>query len=164
MFVPVPAYKGRALFIVKTFKGIDKPFVYRKSRTLKPPKNLPKKKEGRPPATRNNSLCVEVLSKHNDLRSATLEFPFLDDIITGVARLDYNGERGLVPTTLFILLATIHEISSRSVQEAMWGSVRHARNYASALRICADAFEQAYRMRLTGANLLTVAEEFADAA
>jgi len=137
-------YSGCSRIRIKTFKGIDEPLVYRKSRTLKPPEKLPKKKERRPPEKRDNSICVAMLGYYIDLESAILDFPILDDIISGVARLDYNGERGLVKSTLFYLLASLPEITSRSVQEAMWCSDRHARNYASALRICSSTFERAY--------------------
>jgi len=164
VFVQVTAYSGPPQLRIETFKGIDEPLVYRKGRELRQPKRLPKKKEGRPPEKRENSICVDILGSHVTLESAVTEFPFLDDIITGIAKLDYSGTRGLLPNKLFMLLSTLPEITSKATQEATWCSERHARNYASALRICADAFERDYGKTLTDVCPCTEFEELTTAA
>lgn len=65
----------------------------------------------------------------------------LDDILTGVANLDYGGNtRPLLKRKLFSLLATLQVITSDAIKEITQCSESHARRLAAALRIASRAF------------------------
>lgn len=102
---------------------------------------------GRPGVERNNQFCYDLLSEYPSLESATLNYPFIDDIVEGVCALDWGGVRGLVPWKVFLLLSTMSVITSYEVRVRTWMSERHSKRLAEALRICAEAIESEFNKR-----------------
>jgi hypothetical protein len=65
----------------------------------------------------------------------------LDDILTGISKLDFGGNtRPLSVSKLFFLLKILPLITSAAVREVLGGSESHARRISSALRIASRAF------------------------
>lgn len=65
---------------------------------------------------------------------------WIDDIVSGVARLDWYGEREqqipLSTSAIILCFATLDEISTERVMELLGLKERMARKYASACRLC----------------------------
>lgn len=145
-FVYTPLYTGPDRVWVKSFDGVGDPLslLENEIRKLNAPENKPTQKTGRPPNSRDNSICYQALHEYFNLEIASSVYQFIDDIFIGVSKLDWGGTRGLVPENLFILLSSMQVITSDLVRDLTWCSDRHSRNLALALRICAEAFERAY--------------------
>lgn len=68
----------------------------------------------------------------------------LDDILTGVSRLDYGGNtRPLSVSKLYTMLSSMLHITTQAVQEATGKSERYSRKLALALRIASNAIRKA---------------------
>lgn len=65
---------------------------------------------------------------------------WIDDIVSGVARLDWYGERGqqipLSTSAIILCFATLEEISTESVMELLGIKKRQAERYNKACRLC----------------------------
>jgi len=109
---------------------------------IKTPPPEKKSPRGRKPKSKDNSISHELLRDYYDLKSASEDYPFIEDIIIGISKLAWGGERGLVPNQLFILLANLTEITSAHIQERTWCSSSHSRKLADALRLCAESIER----------------------
>ncbi|OQS45091.1 hypothetical protein B0T49_21885 [Chromobacterium violaceum] len=68
----------------------------------------------------------------------------IDDILTGVSRLDHGGNtRPLSASKLYTMLSSMPHITTQAVQEAAGQSERHAQRLALALRIASTAIQNA---------------------
>lgn len=75
-----------------------------------------------------------------DLNEAIDTIPFLDDILTGVANLDYGNDTPLARGKLFHLLQNCEEITTAAVYEATGHSEAHCYRLAQFMRILVTAF------------------------
>jgi hypothetical protein len=114
----------------------------------------------------DNSAVVDRLENLCRLKDAIAEYPALDDILTGVCRLDYGGNtRPLSASKFFWLLSTMRVITIPAVEKCTGDSYGHAAKIASGLRIASRAFESHVTMlearREAAALLKTVSAEAA---
>jgi hypothetical protein len=99
----------------------------------------------RHPALFNNIAIRQRLEHYYRLSDAVSEFPFIDDILTGVCNLDLGGNtKPLSISRMFHALAAIDTIGTRSVMDAYQCSESHARKLASALRIASRALHNEF--------------------
>ncbi|AWH15462.1 hypothetical protein [Pseudomonas phage 98PfluR60PP] len=59
----------------------------------------------------------------------------VDDILSGIARLDYGTEQGLNPVRLYVLLQSAERISSELIVDVMGLQERQGRRYLAAARL-----------------------------
>lgn len=89
----------------------------------------------------DNSEVVANLQHYCFLSDALEEYPFLEDIVTGVCHLDLGGNtRPLSSKMVFTLLSTQNIISTVLVQDAHQCSASHARKICAVLRIASREF------------------------
>lgn len=68
----------------------------------------------------------------------------VDDILTGVTRLDFGGNtRALSVSKIYYLLSSLPEITVKAVQEVAEQSESHCRKLAQALRVASRAIRNA---------------------
>ena len=116
----------------------------------------------RPSKTQDNKLVKELLSNYCSLYEASLEYPFLDDIIHGASRLDLGGNtRPLSKGMLYNVLADVDNITTLSVGESIDNSAhakitgrtqlseRHLQKIATALRIASTMIAKELAKRPT---------------
>ena len=90
----------------------------------------------RKPIVFDNTHVVKKINHYCKLKDATDDYPVLDDVLNGVANLDYDGNtRPLCIKKLFNLLATVPSISTQAVQDATQQSLSHCKRLCTALRI-----------------------------
>ena len=70
--------------------------------------------------------------------------PSVDDILSGICRLDYGTEQGLNPTRLFTLLASAKRISSELIEDALALQSRQARRYMAATKLAITQLTRHY--------------------
>jgi len=59
----------------------------------------------------------------------------VDDILSGICRLDYGTEKSLNPARLFVLLKSADLISSELIEAVMRLQERQARRYMAAVKL-----------------------------
>lgn len=100
--------------------------------TLKGKKVTPRKVTPNP-----NKVFVDHFEELSDAIDA---IPFLDDILTGVANLDYGNDTPLARGKLFHLLQNCEEITTAAVYEATGHSEVHCYRLAQFMRVLVKAF------------------------
>lgn len=61
--------------------------------------------------------------------------PAVDDILSGICRLDFGTEQGLNPLRLYVLLQAAERISSELIVDVMAVQERQARRYLAAAKL-----------------------------
>lgn len=61
--------------------------------------------------------------------------PAVEDILSGISRLDYGTEQGLNPARLYVLLQAAERISSELIVDVMALQERQARRYLAAVKL-----------------------------
>lgn len=91
----------------------------------------------------DNKRVVEELQHYCTFSEAVQDYPFLDNIITGVCNLDLGGNtRPLSTAVVYTLLATQSLITTKLIAEAAQCSERHAQKICGCLRVAAREVEK----------------------
>lgn len=96
----------------------------------------------------DNNYLVEEFSHYPLYGLACDEYPWIDDIITGVANLDLGGNtRPVSKNMLFVLISTQPIITTSLIEEATGKSNSYAKKLVSLLRIACRAIESELKKR-----------------
>lgn len=100
----------------------------------------------RPAKILTNTLIEEIRWEWEHREEKHIWPLWLDDIVSGVCRLDWYGDRAnqtpLSTTKLILILTELEEISTVSVMELLKTSRRMASSYASAARLAYPFIEK----------------------
>lgn len=111
-----------------------------------------KKRRGRPPKSLENSQVQNLLQSFWSMRDAFGKFPELDDIITGVTRLQTAGQGSTRPMPrhkLYQILSVCHVITSERIASLLPCSYHHSTvaRYTLAARVASAAIQREIERR-----------------
>jgi hypothetical protein len=93
----------------------------------------------------DNSFLVEELIGYPLYGQACDDYPFVDDVITGVANLDLGGNvRPVSRNLLYVLISTLPVIKTSAVMEATEKSNSYAKKLTALLRVACKALEKEF--------------------
>ena len=96
----------------------------------------------------DNSYLVEEFINYPLYGLACDDYPWIDDIITGVAHLDLGGNtRPISKNMLYVLISTQPTITTSIIEEATGKSNSHSKKLVALLRVACRTLEKELRKR-----------------
>jgi len=96
----------------------------------------------------DNSYLVEEFIDYPTYGAACDDYPWIDDIITGVSLLDLGGNtRPISKNVLYVLMSTQPTITKNLIKEVTGKSDSHAQKLTAMVRTACRAIEKELRIR-----------------